>query len=270
MTGGNARVLIIDDDPGTLLTYRAILRLNRYEVATASSGGEGLAHLKRDDDFGLILVDLRLPDMSGLEVLAEASRSQPDVPVVMVSAWWTEASELASKRLGAVDFFGKSADADYLVETVRRNLRNAQASATEHIDALGMPLINHAATRWASVIVSVTRLTADPATIAEWGQGVGKAPATLKVWCTAAGVHAGDSLSFARLLRVVTFYAGQHCDWYNMLAIIDSRTLDRLLERGGLFKNGTVPDLDTFLRNQRLIAASVLLSAVRALLDSLA
>lgn len=268
MPGAQLRVLVIDDDPGTLLTYRAILRLAGYEVATASSGGEGLALLKSNDDFRLILVDLRLPDMSGLEVLAEVSTSQPDVPVVMISAWRTEASELASKRLGAVHFFDKSIDPDDLVEMVQRNLRKAQIAATGLGDALRMPLINHAAIRWATVIVPLTQLKADPTTIAEWGARVGKAPATLKVWCAAAGVHAGDSLDFARLLRVVTFYAGRHCDWHNVLAIIDSRTLARLLERGGLFKSRRVPDLDTYLRNQRFIAAPALLAAVRALLDS--
>src|SRR5438128_202801 len=101
-------VLVIDDDPDTLLTYRTILRVAGYEIVTALSGTEGVAHAQSDPDYRLILTDLRLPDMSGLEVLAQVSLSQPKVPVIVMSAWGSSASELASRRLGAADFYHKS------------------------------------------------------------------------------------------------------------------------------------------------------------------
>lgn len=261
-----ARLLLIDDDPGTLQTYREILKIAGYEIAAASSGDEALALLKSNDDFRLVLSDLRLTAVSGLEVLAEVSTNQPELPVVMISAWWTDASELASKRLGAVALLDKPLDARDLVESVRRNVRGNQApwksSSTGRTS-----LINHAAIRWGTLIVPVTRLKADPKTVAEWGESIGKAPATLKAWCAAAGVHAGDSLDCARLLRVVISHTGRQCDWYSALSIIDSRTLARLLKRGGLSKDRTVPDPETFLANQQLVVVPALVSVLRAMLE---
>jgi hypothetical protein len=74
-------------------------------------------------------------------------------------------------------------------------------------------------------------------------------------------------LDFARVLRILKLYAGHTCDWHNTLAIVDPRTLLKLLDRGGLTKSGRVPNISTFLRSQRFIGAPVLLSAVQAMLD---
>jgi len=258
------RILVIDDDPGTLSTYRTILRLDGYDVATASTGRDALA-LLNSGDFGLVLADLRLGDMSGLDVLAEASTARPNVPVVMTSAWGTEASVLASKQLGAVEFFHKSLEPGDLVGAVRRNVRPAR-----HQEAIGgASFVNHAATRWATLIVPVTQFTADPSTIAAWSAGIGKAATTVKTWCAAAGVPAGDSLDFAPLLRVVLRWGGQPCDWHAVLAVVDPRTLNGLLKRGGLLGSDRMPALDAFLRNQQLISDAALLASVRSLLNRL-
>lgn len=133
---------------------------------------------------------------------------------------------------------------------------------------LDSPSVGYAARRWAALIIPVTRLRDDVPTLWAWSRHVAKSQSTIKTWCAAAGVHGGDSLDFARLLRVSVLYAGRAPDWYNVLAVIDGRTLARLLDRGGINRGSQIPDPEVFLRNQHLISSPVLLAAVRTVLTS--
>jgi DNA-binding NtrC family response regulator len=119
----NFNVLIIDDDEGTLSTYRAILRLEGYEVTTAANGREGLEILKaRAPEFDLVMADLRLPDMSGLEVLAEVRDEWPGLPIVLISAWATPAIERAAMQLGSAAVVHKPIWAEELPALVGRTV----------------------------------------------------------------------------------------------------------------------------------------------------
>ena len=77
LLGFMPRILIIDDDPGTLETFQIILKLAGFDVATAATGSCAL-ELARTRSHDLILADLRLPDMSGLDLLRVASRAGRD------------------------------------------------------------------------------------------------------------------------------------------------------------------------------------------------
>jgi CheY-like chemotaxis protein len=277
------RLLVIDDDPGTLSTCSVILRRAGYKVVTASSADDGLMRLQTAaSDFHLILLDLKLPDQSGLEVLAELRHSSATIPVVMMSAWSTPALEAASRLLGAVDFLRKPIDPDGLVIVIRENLVKSgfdpsplPPTAVEHHppepawdpwadgDVSEMPPPGYAAARWANVVVAATTLKADMPTLENWGSAIRHASATLRMRCVAAGVHADVSLDFARMLRIVKLYAGARCDWYNVMDIADERTLKKLLHRAGLSINEILPDIETFLRKQQFITLPTLLSAVR-------
>ena len=265
-TNAKARILVLDDDIGTQSTYQRILEIHGYQVATAGSGSDGLALLRSENEkFDLILSDLRMPDVSGLEVLAEVHQNGPDVPVVIITAFGTAAAEAASRLLGAVDFVDKLPDVDTLVDVVQRTLRNNPQhtkSGLRHVS--GVSPIGHAAQRWMSIVLPVTALTSDVATLAEWGVEMGHAPSTIKAWCAAAGVHGSDSLGFARALRVVKGHGGRRVtNWYNVLNIRDFRTLNHFLERAGFSKNDPVPDLETFFTRQRFVLDSDLLATVR-------
>jgi CheY-like chemotaxis protein len=258
-------VLLVDDDPGTLDTFRVILRLARYEVQLASTGRDGLSHLQ-SEDFALALTDLRMPDMSGLELLVEARASGCRTPIVIMTAWGTEALEAASTLLGAKAFVYKPLEPDGLLDVVRQNAKPPSVVRRASSPS-GIPLAGYAARRLTRVIVTAVRAGEDVPTVAEWCKQAGVAPATLKAWCAAAGVSASDSLDFARVLRVVKLRVGGTGDWFNDLAIVDPRTMARLLAKAGLSKDEIVPDVGTFLRSQRLITAPALVAAVRALFD---
>ena len=125
----------------------------------------------------------------------------------------------------------------------------------------------YAARRWARVVFALTNAEEDVSNIATWATQAGVSSGALKTWCTVAGVHARDSLDFGRVLRVVKRHHGRVCDWHNAMAIVDPRTLTKLLIRAGIAKDARLPDVATFLVDQRFIAVPVLLAAIRLLVE---
>lgn len=266
MAADRSRLLVIDDDADSLGLYRQILVRAGYEVVTASSGEEALKRLKSDEDlFDLVLTDMRLPGLSGFEVLAAVRESVTRPPAVMISAYGSRESEDAARQLGAAEFVHGPILIDDLTGAVRRNLRRGAPIVADY-SAMEVSSPGHAAVRWATLVVPITRLKADVPTVAAWGKEVGKSLSTIKTWCRTAAVHTADSLDFARALRVIMQHEGHFCDWYNHLAIVDSRTLTHFLDRGRLPSLGALPSVRTFLRNQQFITELPLISATMVLL----
>jgi CheY-like chemotaxis protein len=256
-----ARVLIVDDDLGTVETFAGILRTAAHTASVALSGAEGLS-LAMATGHDVILLDLRLPDISGLEFLSELRVNQFAVPVVMISAFATMATRAAAKQLGAVAFVEKPIDDAALLNIVLAHSATAAVSPT-----LERPrdttITNHAATRWTAIVLPIVSATHDVPTIASWTRVTGHSRATLKQWCANAGLRARESLEFARALRLVVRYSGVKCDWFNALEIVDERTLSKFLSRAHFTQDDVLPDLDGFLRGQTDVLTRTLLDAIR-------
>jgi DNA-binding response OmpR family regulator len=99
-------VLIVDDEKNIRLTLSQSLESLELETDTAVNGEEALAKLK-DKDYGLVLLDLRLPGMDGMEVLRRLREIRPDVQVIIITAYGTIESAVDAMKLGAVDFIQK-------------------------------------------------------------------------------------------------------------------------------------------------------------------
>jgi DNA-binding response OmpR family regulator len=99
-------VLIVDDEKNILLTLSQSLEVLQLETDTAANGEEALAKLK-EKDFGLILLDLRMPGMDGMEVLRQVREIRPDIRIIMISAYGTIELAVEAMILGAVDFIQK-------------------------------------------------------------------------------------------------------------------------------------------------------------------
>jgi len=110
-------ILIIDDEVALVRSLRSTLEMEGYGVLGAGTAGEGLAQLAECD---LVLLDVRLPDRNGIEVLADI-RKKSDVPVVMMSAHATIADAVRATQLGAHDFLEKP----FATERVLLLVRNA-------------------------------------------------------------------------------------------------------------------------------------------------
>jgi two-component system response regulator AtoC len=115
------RILIVDDEEDLTLGYSKCLLKVGYEVATASSGEEAIDILKKEI-FDLALLDIRLPQMDGMEVLSKALEIDPDLVVIMITAHGSVQSAVDAMRLGAHDYLMKGFDNDELRVVVKKAL----------------------------------------------------------------------------------------------------------------------------------------------------
>ena len=119
------RLLIVDDRPNMLRLADKILR-GEGEVLTANTGAEAIAILEREP-IALIVCDLKMGDVDGLEVLAEARRLRPAAPFVLMTAYASIPTAIEAMRLGAYDYLSKPFEPDDLRAIVLRALGRASA-----------------------------------------------------------------------------------------------------------------------------------------------
>src|SRR5262245_45789641 len=117
-------VLVVDDESDIRSSLRMILEYEGYGFAEASSGEEALAKLESERPDALV-VDIKMPRMDGLEILARVKQSDPSLPVIVVSGHGTIATAVEATHLGAFDFMEKPLERDRVLLV----LRNALASS---------------------------------------------------------------------------------------------------------------------------------------------
>lgn len=113
------KILIVDDEKNIRMTIRQSLADMDVETDTAINGEEALSKLE-DADFGLVLLDLRMPGMDGMEVLQKLSKDRPDIRVVIITAHGTIDSAVDAMKLGAVDFIQKPFSPEEIRELVSK------------------------------------------------------------------------------------------------------------------------------------------------------
>ena len=104
-------VLIVDDEKNIRLTLSLALEQLNIPVDTAVNGEEALQKLA-EKSYGLMLLDLRMPGIDGLEVLRRVPELRPDVKVIIITAWGSIEAAVEAMKLGAVDFLQKPFDAE--------------------------------------------------------------------------------------------------------------------------------------------------------------
>lgn len=117
-------ILIIDDEPHLPHQFARFLKRHGYDVTTVADGEAGLQVLQKDS-IDLVLLDLRLPKLSGLEVLERIRQTDQELPVVMLTAYGDVQSAVAAMKLGAFDYLLKGFDLDELLLVVRRGLETS-------------------------------------------------------------------------------------------------------------------------------------------------
>jgi len=132
-------ILLVEDDQATREMCALLLRTEGFEVDVASGGRRALDLVMRRS-YDLIVLDLRLPDLSGLEVLARLRTDAVTTPVLMLSGYGTVASVVTAMRLGVVDFREKPLVGDDLINAVRGALpgpaSEPSSAASSHLDRL--------------------------------------------------------------------------------------------------------------------------------------
>ncbi len=123
------KVLVVDDDPMVALRCEQALTENGYEVITAATGEEALDQLARQQ-FDAAVVDLVLPGVGGMEVVAAAREAYPQVVVVIITGYASLDSAIEAVRYGAFDYLRKPTDVGQLVETLERGLEGQRLLET--------------------------------------------------------------------------------------------------------------------------------------------
>ena len=133
------KILVVDDELNMLLVLEAMLKKEKYEVATASDGLEALEMLK-DGDVAVVVTDLKMPRLDGLGLLSKIENDYPSIPVIVITAHGTITTAVEALKKGAFDYITKPFDQDDLKNVISKAFKtkalneNEPALSSDEID----------------------------------------------------------------------------------------------------------------------------------------
>ena len=114
-----ATVLLVDDEIPFVETMTKRLTKRGINVVAAFSGQEALGQLERTADIDIVVLDIRMPGMNGLETLAEIKRNRPLVEVIILTGHSTMETAIRGMRLGAFDYLTKPCELEALIQKIQ-------------------------------------------------------------------------------------------------------------------------------------------------------
>ncbi len=126
-----AKILIVDDEPSFCELLKTLLKSHGHEALTAYTGPDALDSFMQCRPH-FTLLDLRMPEMDGLEVLKKIRAIDPNAAVMILTAWGTDEKEQQARQLGATDFLSKALSLENILASLERGLKQpGQAPAAE-------------------------------------------------------------------------------------------------------------------------------------------
>jgi len=119
------KVLIIDDEDIVRVSCQRILVPEGYEVKSTKSAAEGLSLLARDP-VDVVLTDLKMPDIDGMQVLKKVKEGWPDIEVIMITGYQTINTAVEAIKLGAFDYIEKPFTPSAIVEAIDKAISHRQ------------------------------------------------------------------------------------------------------------------------------------------------
>jgi two-component system NtrC family response regulator len=173
-------ILVVDDEVNYLTVMEALLGGEGYEVLTSPGGQEALK-VAAGADLDLVLTDMRMPKMNGIELLGELKRLYPDLPVIMMTAYGTVEKAVAAMKTGAFDYILKPFKNEELLVTIARALEHHRLiqqnrMLLEDLDKkYGSPNIVGTSKAMQEILALVKRVATSRATVLISGEsGTGK------------------------------------------------------------------------------------------------
>jgi len=171
------KILVIDDEAAIRESLRMILEYEDYRFVGASSGQEGIEAVARERP-DVVLLDIKMPGMDGMEVLRKLHAADETLPVVMISGHGTTATAVEAIRSGAIDFLDKPLGSERVIVTLRNVLRQSELTSENRdlrVAMEGKYEIVGQSPALRAVLESVTRAAPTGATVLLLGEsGVGK------------------------------------------------------------------------------------------------
>jgi two-component system response regulator (stage 0 sporulation protein F) len=117
----NSKVLICDDEEGVRESLKLVLG-DHYNLLVVDSGEMALEVLSHSKDIKIMLLDIKMPQISGLDTLQEIKKKYPSLKIVMVTGYKSVETAVEAARLGACGYIVKPFKSQEILETVKRNL----------------------------------------------------------------------------------------------------------------------------------------------------
>lgn len=117
----NKKVLIVDDEEGIRESLKLILG-DHYDIILTDSGEQALRVLEADPAIALVLMDIKMPKVNGLDVLKAMKAKRPDINVIMVTGYKAVETAGEAARLGAVGYIVKPFKSNEILSTVQKNI----------------------------------------------------------------------------------------------------------------------------------------------------
>ena len=173
----SANILLIEDDPGISDTLQRVLVEEGYRVAVERRGDDGLARAAKDS-FHLVITDLKLPGLNGLELVRQLHAAQPRLPIILVTAFGTTETAIEAMKFGAYDYVLKPFDIAQMIDLVGKaadsNRRMSEPVALGEPSAEGIALVGRGASMQ-NIYKEIGRVASKPINVLIRGEtGTGK------------------------------------------------------------------------------------------------
>ena len=130
----SARIMVVDDEAVARISLAEVLKLEGYHVATAASGEEALSLLEKRGPFDLLVLDLKMPGMDGLQVTDAVQQRSPGTVIILLTAFGTLETAMQAIKHGAHDYLLKPCPIPDILESVRKGLvKRQQEQQRQHL-----------------------------------------------------------------------------------------------------------------------------------------
>ncbi|MGV3774269.1 MAG: sigma-54-dependent transcriptional regulator [Verrucomicrobiales bacterium] len=119
----NPRILLIEDDPNISRGLEKILRTQGYAITALERGDEGLEHAM-DESFDVVITDLKVPGLDGLELVKRLRQSKPKLPIILITAHGSTETAIEATKWGAFDYLPKPFEVEELLDLVTKAIQS--------------------------------------------------------------------------------------------------------------------------------------------------
>jgi len=119
------KILVVDDEDIVLESCQAVFELEGFEPVVVPSADKALETMK-NENFALLLIDVKMPKHDGMYLMEKIQEQWPDIPIVLMSGYYTAGTIKEAIKMGAATFIAKPFEPDELVETIRQVIKKGE------------------------------------------------------------------------------------------------------------------------------------------------